>query len=209
MWHLAQVIEKPVDTNRSCYNSVSGKVVAATVFAVTNFLTFYINLWSVGKKCSKLVLLSCFIDACVPLVQNQIWNDKTHRIVSSNFNKLDFIRIKFTSKKQNMELKHEGLEDDYFPFQRGVILGYFAVKGASSTGTWTTVQSCENGHDVTSVRVPGSTKGAPVGDTHARLKWNVLQVPADFTHSETTAENHPQQIGSNFFLQKIQLLKVP
>ena len=28
-----------------------------------------------------------------------------------------------------MELKHEGLEGDYFPFQRGVIWGYLAVKG--------------------------------------------------------------------------------
>jgi len=40
-----------------------------------------------------------------------------------------------------MELKHEGLEDDYFPFQRGVILGYLAVKGVSFTETRTTFQA--------------------------------------------------------------------
>ena len=87
-----------------------------------------------GKKCSKLVLLPCFIDACVLC-------DKTHRIVSSNFTKLDFTRIKSTLLKTNMELKHEGLEDDYFPFQRGVILGYLAVKGVSFTETGTTFQA--------------------------------------------------------------------
>lgn len=40
-----------------------------------------------------------------------------------------------------MELKHEGLEDDYFPFQRGVIWGYLAVKGVSFTETRTTFQA--------------------------------------------------------------------
>lgn len=97
-----------------------------------------------GQDMLKFVLLPCFIDACAPLVQvpkSEMTKNSWNCIIKSHQARFHSNKLSLPSQKQNMELKHEGLEDDYFPFQRGVILGYLAVKGVSFTETGTTFQA--------------------------------------------------------------------
>lgn len=159
------------------------------------------DLWA--RNAQNFVLLPCFIDACVLC-------DKTHRIVSSNFTKLDFIRIKFTLSKTKHGTQTWRFGRWLFSFSKGGDFGLFGRERCFLH--WNTNHL--SGFAKTVMTSPGCQKSRwlqtklRTSRRHTR-KAEMECPPSSCWQIPDGRKIHPQRLGSNFCLQKIQLLKVP
>lgn len=181
IWHLAQAIEKLLDTNWSCCNSVSGKVVTATCVCCHQFFHILYQSMICGQEMLKtcVVILFYWCLCTFGAKPNLKWQNSSNCVIK-------FHQAGFHSNKV-YPLKNKTWNSNMKVWKMIIFLfkgGWFGViwpwKVFPSLKHEPPFRLCEQSWRHQAVRNPGDSKPscAPVGDTHARLKWNVLQVPA-------------------------------
>ena len=203
IWHLAQAIEKLLDTNWSCCNSVSGKVVTATCVCCHQFFRILYQSMICGQEMLKTCVVTLFYWCLCTL-----WQNSSNCIIK--FHQAGFHSNKVYPLKNKHGTQTWRFGRWLFSFSKGGDFGLFGRERCFLH--WN--RNHLSGFAKTVMTSPGCQKSRwlqtklRTSRRHTR-KAEMECPPSSCWQIPDGRKIHPQRLGSNFFLQKIQLLKVP